>query len=33
VAFVVLVARPVSPLWVLVGGGVVRLGGAYLQTP
>ncbi|HEY8039465.1 MAG TPA: chromate efflux transporter [Polyangiaceae bacterium] len=25
VAFVVLVARPISPLWLLVGGGVVRL--------
>ena len=31
-AFVVLVARPVSPLWVLVGGGLVRLGVAWLQA-
>jgi chromate transporter len=28
-AFVLLVRRPVSPLWVLLGGGAVRLGASY----
>jgi chromate transporter len=32
-AFALLVARPVSPFWLLFGGGVVRLGLVYLQTP
>ena len=30
VAFVVLLVRPVSPLWLLVGGGLIRLGVLWL---
>ena len=32
VAFVVLIVRPVSPLWLLVGGGAVRLGLMWLRA-